>query len=80
MSPFSDPAVQIITVDELRLPVGFVMMVAMQHDLEPALRNAGTQVLNERFVIVQGMNRPALSKRFGDALTRSRSMERHNGK
>jgi hypothetical protein len=74
-----DPPLQVIACREFRPSVGFVMMIAVQHDFEAALGDTLAEVIYERSILVQRVDGPTHAQALWHGLACSRPVERDDG-
>ena len=75
LAAMGDAPDQIIPSLELGPAIRLVVMIAVEHHLEPPRRDTALQVFHQRRVLVEGMNRPSPAVFLRNTFTWSRAME-----
>src|SRR5262245_7340206 len=70
---------KVYPVREFRAAALLIVMVTVEHNLKPSIGNASAQIIHERSIFVQWVNRPAPAKIFGNCLTRTCAMKGNYG-
>jgi hypothetical protein len=78
LSAVPDASDQIPATLKLATAVGFIVVIPVEHDLEPTLRRRLAKIVNERPVLVEWMDGPATTVFFRDTFTRTSAVERHD--
>jgi hypothetical protein len=77
-SPVANFPMKVVSVGELRPIVRLVVVIAVEHDFKSSRCHLFAQILNERSILVQGMNRPAAAQLLRNGLAGPSSAKWHD--